>query len=101
MKRILSIGFLVLLLSFAVTIVSFGQVRKSKEIPKLVKKAPRTEAFQFAVTVTTDGKQSHYEFVSLKDIDQEKLTETERDLLNTFEEVAFCFNGEKFFVVTG
>lgn len=95
MKRILSIGFYALFLSFTMTVVSFGQVRKSKEIPKLVKKAPRTEAFQFAVTVTTDGKQSHYEFVSLKDIDQEKLTETERYLLNTFEEVAFCFNGGK------
>lgn len=95
MKRILSVGIYVLFLSFTMTVVSFGQVRKSKEIPKLVKKAPRTEAFQFAVTVTTDGKQSHYEFVSLKDIDQEKLTETERDLLNTFEEVAFCFNGGK------
>ena len=40
MKRILSIGILVLLLSFMMTVVSFGQVRKSKEIPKLVKKAP-------------------------------------------------------------
>ena len=75
MKRIFSVGFLVLSLSFLMATVSNGQVRKSKEISKLVKKAPRTEAFQFAVTVTTDGKQSQYDFVSLKNLDQEELTD--------------------------
>lgn len=95
MKRILSVGFLVLALPFLMATVSYGQVRKSKEISKLVKKAPRTEAFQFAVTVTTDGKQKQYDFVSLKDIDQEKLTDIEKKLLETFADVAFCFNGSK------
>lgn len=95
MKRILSAGFLALALSFLMATVSNGQVRKSKEISKLVKKAPRTEAFQFAVTVTTDGKQSQYDFVSLKDIDHEKLTDIEKKLLETFADVAFCFNGSK------
>ena len=95
MKRVLSAGFLALALSFLMATVSNGQVRKSKEISKLVKKAPRTEAFQFAVTVTTDGKQSQYDFVSLKDIDQAKLTDIEKRLLETFADVAFCFNGSK------
>ena len=95
MKRILSLSFFACLLSFLATNCILAQSRKSKDIPKLVKKAPRTETFQFAVTVTTDGKQSHYDFVSLKDIDQAKLTDTEKELLNSFTDVAFCFNGSK------
>lgn len=93
MKRKLSL--VILLLFIGTTTNLYAQDRKSKDIPKLVKKAPRTEAFQFAVTVTTDGKQSHYDFVSLKDIDQQKLTDIEKKLLETFADVAFCFNGGK------
>lgn len=94
MKRILSIGFLVLLLSFMMTVVSYGQVRKSKEIPKLVKKAPRTEAFQFA-SFGFGWKSVPYEFVSLKDLSPSDLNETEKGLVNTFSDVAFCLKGSK------
>ena len=94
MKRILSIGILVLLLSFMMTVVSFGQVRKSKEIPKLVKKAPRTEAFQFA-SFGFGWKSVPYEFVSLKDLSSSDLNETEKGLLSRFSNVAFCFKGSK------
>ena len=94
MKRILSIGILVLLLSFMMTVMSFGQVRKSKEIPKLVKKAPRTEAFQFA-SFGFGWKSVPYEFVSLKDLSPSDLNETEKGLVNTFSDVAFCLKGSK------
>lgn len=94
MKRILSLGFLILLLSFMMTVVSFGQVRKSKEIPKIVKKAPRTEAFQFA-SFGFGWKSVPYEFVSLRDLSPSVLNETENRLVNTFSDVAFCFKGSK------
>ena len=94
MKRILSVGFLVFALSFLMATVSNGQIRKSKEISKLVKKAPRTEAFQFA-SFGFGWKSVPYDFVSLKDIPQEQLNDIEKGLLNTFSDVAFCFNGGK------
>lgn len=94
MKRIISLFATALLLS-CLTTITFAQDRHSKDIPKLVKKAPRTNAFQFAVTVRMDGKQSHYDFVSLKDLDPSNLTDKEKELLNVFDDAAFCFNGSK------
>lgn len=93
MKRKLSLVILLLLL-IGTTTNLYAQDRKSKDIPKLVKKAPRTEAFQYAI-MGFGWKVVPYEFVSLKDIDYGKLTDTEKELLNAFSDVAFCFNGSK------
>lgn len=94
MKRILSLSFVVCFLACLATNCILAQSRESKDIKILVKNAPRTNAFQFAVTVSV-VKQSYYDFVSLKDIDQAKLNSTEKELLKTFTDVAFCFNGSK------
>ena len=71
-----------------------AQERKGKEISKLVKKVPHTEAFQFA-SFGFGWKSVPYDFVSLKDIEPEQLNGIEKELLNTFSDVAFCFNGSK------
>lgn len=71
-----------------------AQNRKSKEVSKLVKKVNRTESFRFA-SFGFGWKSVPYEFVSLKDIQQEQLNDIEKRLLNTFSDVAFCFNGGK------
>lgn len=71
-----------------------AQNRKVSEVPKLVKKMPRTEAFTF-LTFGFGWKSIPYEFVSIKDIAPEQINETEKDLLNKFADVAFCFNGSK------
>lgn len=93
MKRVLSLKSIVLTLSF-ITINNnvYAQDRHSKDIPKLVKNVSRTEAFQFA---SFGWKDIPYEFVSLKDIDASKLSDTETNLLNTFTDVAICFKGSK------
>lgn len=92
MKRILSL-FTIVLFPFTINCI-YAQVRTSKEIPKLVKKVSRTEAFQFA-SFGFGWKSVPYEFVSLKDLDQSALTDTEKDLLDAFADVAFCFKGSK------
>ena len=94
MKRILSLSLFILLLFCFTTNCIYAQVRASKEVPKLVKKASRTEAFQFA-SFGFGWKSVPYEFVSLKDLDKLALTDTEKNLLNTFADVAFCFKGSK------
>ena len=71
-----------------------SQTRKSKEITKLVKKAPRTEAFQFA-SFGFGWKSVPYDFVSLKDLSPSDLNETEKGLVNSFSDVAFCFKDSK------
>lgn len=71
-----------------------AQDRKSKDVPKLVKKTPRTEAFQFA-SFGFGWKSVPHDFVSLKDIAPEQLNDTEKKLLDIFSDVAFCFNGNK------
>lgn len=71
-----------------------SQTRKSKEITKLVKKAPLTEAFQFA-SFGFGWKSVPYDFVSLKDLSPSDLNETEKGLVNSFSDVAFCFKGSK------
>ena len=93
MRRIISLFAAALLLS-CLTTITFAQDRHSKDVPKLVKKVSRTEAFQFA-SFGIGWKDVPYEFVSLKDIDASKLTDTEKNLLNTFADVAFCFKGSK------
>ena len=93
MKSKLSLGILLLLL-IGTTTNLYAQSRKSKDIPKLVKKMPRTEAFQFA-SFGFGWKSVPYDFVSLKDISSDLLNDIEKELLNNFSDIAFCFNGSK------
>lgn len=92
MKIRFSIGFLLLFLGMASSLLA--QDRKSKDVPQLVKKMPRTESFQFS-SFGFGWKLVPYDFVSLKNIALEKLNDTEKGLLNLFSDVAFCFNGSK------
>lgn len=55
---------------------------------------PRTDSFQFA-SFGFGWKSVPYEFVSLKDLSSSVLNETENELINTYSDVAFCFNGNK------
>lgn len=71
-----------------------AQSRTKKEIVKLVKKAPRTDNFEFS-SLGFGWKLVPYQFVSLKDLDKSALTEVENGLLSKFSDVAFCFNGSK------
>lgn len=84
MKRIVS-QFAALLLACTFT-TSFAQIRLKKEVLELVKSAPRTEGFPFFA-----------DFVSLKDIDSTKLTGVEKNLMLTFEHVAFAFHKKRIF----
>lgn len=95
MKRVLSLTSIVLTLSLIIINNNvYAQERHSNDVPKLVKNAPRTEIFQFA-SFGFGWEPVPYEFVSLKDLDISKLTNTERSLLNAFDDVAFCFKGNK------
>ena len=94
MKRKLSFVVIVLLVSFLMPISSSAQERKSKDVSKLVKNAPRTQAFQF-LSMGFGWKSVPYEFTSLKELDPMTLTNTEKELLNAFSDVAFCFKGDK------
>jgi hypothetical protein len=91
MKTKLSIWLLLILFCGTATCL-VAQNRTSKEIPGLVKKLPRTEAFHFA-TFGFGWKSVSYEFVSLKDLPSDQLNETEKKLLNIFSDAAFCFKG--------
>lgn len=94
MKRITTFIIVTLLMSYMASMPMFAQIRKSNEVPKLVKNASRTRAFQFS-SYGFGWKSVPYEFVSLKDIDSVQLTNTEKQLLKTFLDVAFCFKDSK------
>lgn len=94
MKNIKSILFLGVILFSCLTTTLFAQNRQSKDVPNLVKNVSRTKAFEFS-SFGFGWKDVPYEFVSLKDIDNSRLTDTEKKLLNIFSDVAFCFKGSK------
>lgn len=75
-------------------IPTLAQTRDVKDIKKLVKKAPYTDNFHFE-SIGFGWKAVPYNFVSLKDLDATVLNITEKDLLEKYEDVAFCFNGGK------
>lgn len=71
-----------------------AQDRTVKDIPKLVKKSPRTQTFHFS-SFGAGWVDVPYEFVSLKEIDSTLLTPIEKNALLSFSDVAFCFKGNK------
>lgn len=85
---------IILALFMTITTSAYANERRSGDVPKLVKKMPRTEAFQFN-TFGFGWKMIPYEFVSLKDIPQDKLNDIEKNLLNVFVDAAFCFKDSK------
>jgi hypothetical protein len=73
-------------------IFGFAQQRTEKDIKNLVKGAPTTKDFSYS-TIGFAFKETPYDFVSLKNIDNNELNALERDLINQYKDVALGFHG--------
>jgi hypothetical protein len=85
---------LIIALLMCILTVNFGfaQQRTEKEIKKLVKGAPTTNDFSYS-TLGFGFKETQYDFVSLKSINDNELSDLEKDLINQYTNVAFGFHG--------
>lgn len=90
-KRTVSIIFFILAF-IQLNSVCAQTCRTEKEIKALIKTAPRTKSFHYS-TVGFGFKSKSYEFVSLKDLPKDKLTQFEKVLVSKFKDVAFGFQG--------
>ena len=75
-------------------IISHAQVRRIEEVSAIIKDISYSQNFEY-YDIIFGWKTAPYNFVSLKDIEKENLTEVEKDLLKQYEDVAFCFRKGK------
>lgn len=92
MEKIKSIIFVLALVFYP--IISQAQVRQIEEVRTMIKNVSYSQNFEY-YGIIFGWKTVPYNFVSLKDIEKEYLTDVEKDLLIQYKDVAFCFRKEK------
>lgn len=92
MEKIKSFVYVLALVFYP--IISHAQVRRIEEVRAIIKDISYSQNFEY-YDIIFGWKTAPYNFVSLKDIEKENLTEVEKDLLKQYEDVAFCFRKGK------
>lgn len=92
MEKIKSIIFVLALVFYP--IISQAQVRQIEEVRTMINNVSYSQNFEY-YGIIFGWKTVPYNFVSLKDIEKEYLTDVEKDLLIQYKDVAFCFRKEK------
>lgn len=90
MKKILLLALIIISAT-----VSSQNIRKAKDITKLTKGCPRTNVFYYSIPKMTGYKE--FEFVRLNDVNNEKLTSVEKELIDKYVDVCFAFYKSQIF----